>query len=95
MYLPNLLASVVSVIALASFAIADLGITADNYSFGGVNFPQLQFLEPKYRDRVIRSIVKSNARVIRLFSKLNFPKVCGLYNANHDVVRGDLDHNDV
>lgn len=71
MYLPSILASLVSVAALARFAAADLRITADHHSFGGVNFPQLQFLEPSYRDEVIRAIVKTNARVIRLFSESN------------------------
>jgi hypothetical protein len=66
-----------SLATLTSVVLADLRITADNHSFGGVNFPQLQFLEPTYRDEVIRAIVKTNARVIRLFSKpyeaLSFP----------------------
>jgi hypothetical protein len=69
MYLTSIIASLVSVSSLVWFATADLRITADNHSFGGVNFPQLQFLQPNYRDEVIRTIVKSNARVIRLFSK--------------------------
>ncbi|KAJ4297516.1 hypothetical protein N0V90_005408 [Kalmusia sp. IMI 367209] len=69
MYLSRVIASLVSITSLTSLAVADLRITADNHSFGGVNFPQLQFLEPSYRDEVIRAIVKTNARVIRLFSK--------------------------
>jgi hypothetical protein len=70
MYFTSLLASLVSVSSLVKVASADLRITADNFSFGGVNFPQLQFLQPSYRDEVIRTIVRSNARVIRLFSEL-------------------------
>lgn len=50
-------------------AASNLRITADNYSFGGVNYPQLQFFTPQHRDDTIREIVKSGARVIRLFSK--------------------------
>lgn len=69
MYLPGILASLVSVATLTTLAAADLRITADHHSFGGVNFPSLQFLEPSYRDELIRAVVKSNARVIRLFSK--------------------------
>ncbi|KAL1601017.1 hypothetical protein SLS59_005685 [Nothophoma quercina] len=42
-------------------------ITADNHSFGGVNYPLLQYFTPKHRDETIRAIVGSNARVIRLF----------------------------
>ena len=69
MYLTSILASLISVGSLVKLATADLRITADNHSFGGVNFPQLQFLQPSYRDDVIRTIVRSNARVIRLFSE--------------------------
>lgn len=69
MHLSAAVASLLSLAALTGFALADLRIKADHHSFGGVNFPQLQFLEPSYRDEVIRAIVKTNARVIRLFSK--------------------------
>lgn len=69
MYFSKIISSLASAAALANVALADLRITADNHSFGGVNFPQLQFLEPSYREEVIRAIVKTNARVIRLFSK--------------------------
>jgi hypothetical protein len=41
-------------------------ITADNHSFGGVSFPLLQYYRPDSRDKIIRAIVKSKARVIRL-----------------------------
>ncbi|EUC48526.1 glycoside hydrolase family 5 protein [Bipolaris oryzae ATCC 44560] len=46
---------------------ASLRITADHHSFGGVNYPQLQFFAPEHRDNTIREIIKSGARVIRLF----------------------------
>lgn len=42
-------------------------ITADNHSFGGVNYPLLQYFTPRHRDETIKAIVKSKARVIRLF----------------------------
>lgn len=42
-------------------------IRTDNHSFGGVNYPLLQYFTPKHRDETIRAIVKSKARVIRLF----------------------------
>lgn len=83
MYLPRLIASLVSVASLSSRALADLRITADTHSFGGVNFPQLQFLEPTYRDEVIRAIVKTNARVIRLFSEA--PEFFNLQNLANNV----------
>ncbi|KAJ4356227.1 uncharacterized protein N0V89_004257 [Didymosphaeria variabile] len=67
MYLTKFIGSLVPIAALMNVALADLRVTADNHSFGGVNFPQLQFLEPTYREEVIRAIVKTNARVIRLF----------------------------
>jgi hypothetical protein len=69
MYFSSVFASLLFIAALIALVAADLGITADNFSFGGVNFPQLQFLEPKLRNTVIKSIVESNARVIRLFSE--------------------------
>ncbi|KAI8934553.1 hypothetical protein NX059_008252 [Plenodomus lindquistii] len=47
--------------------LADLRILAENYSFGGVNYPLLQFFTPRHRDDSIREIMKSGARVIRLF----------------------------
>ncbi|KAF2263148.1 hypothetical protein CC78DRAFT_569183 [Lojkania enalia] len=67
MYFLNVLASLISVASLAEHASATLRITADHHSWGGVNYPSLQSLEPKERNEVIRAIVKSNARVIRLF----------------------------
>jgi hypothetical protein len=47
---------------------ADLRITADHHSWGGVNYPMLQFFTPQHRDDTIRELVKAKVRVIRLFS---------------------------
>ncbi|KAF2016934.1 glycoside hydrolase family 5 protein [Aaosphaeria arxii CBS 175.79] len=66
MYLRTLLAAILGAASWADHVAADLRITKDLHSWGGVNFPGLQFLPPKKRDEVIRQIVKSNARVIRL-----------------------------
>ncbi|KAF2624205.1 glycoside hydrolase family 5 protein [Macroventuria anomochaeta] len=68
MHLTSTLAliSALSFSSLLPLATAQL-ITADNHSFGGVNFPLLQYFTPKHRDETIRAIVKSKARVIRLF----------------------------
>ncbi|PVI07246.1 glycoside hydrolase family 5 protein [Periconia macrospinosa] len=63
----NALLTLASVGWVAKCAAADLRITADNFSFGGVNFPQLQYLSPNYRHQIIQKVVDSNARVIRLF----------------------------
>jgi hypothetical protein len=69
MILSILLASLVSLASFSEPVAANLRITADNHSFGGVNYPLLQFFQPQHRDDTIREIVKSGARVIRLFSK--------------------------
>lgn len=68
MHFLNVFASLLGVASLTQYVAADLRINADYFSFGGVNFPGLQILEPKERNDVIRSIVRSGARVIRLFS---------------------------
>ena len=62
-------ASLLSFASLAQFVTADLRITADHFSFGGVNYPGLQTLNAGERDEIITAIVKSGARVIRLFSE--------------------------
>ncbi|KAF1942034.1 hypothetical protein EJ02DRAFT_444426 [Clathrospora elynae] len=67
MILPKLLATLVSLAAWTKPVAASLRITADLHSFGGVNYPLLQFFDPRHRDDTIREIVKSGARVIRLF----------------------------
>lgn len=55
-----------SLLSYVPFTTAHL-IATENHSFGGVNYPLLQYFTPKHRDETIRSIVKSKARVIRLF----------------------------
>ncbi|KAI4908549.1 hypothetical protein J4E85_011717, partial [Alternaria conjuncta] len=73
MLLPSLLAVLLSLTTYPSFtsasasASSSLRITSSNHSFGGVNYPQLQFLTPTHRAATIREIIKSGARVIRLF----------------------------
>ncbi|KAF2005077.1 glycoside hydrolase family 5 protein [Amniculicola lignicola CBS 123094] len=67
MYFLNILASLVSVASLTSYVSATLRITADHHSFGGVNFPELQFLEKEERFAAIRTLVKNHVRVVRLF----------------------------
>jgi hypothetical protein len=47
---------------------ADLKITADHHSWGGVNYPMLQFFTPQHRDDTIRALVDAKVRVVRLFS---------------------------
>jgi hypothetical protein len=73
MILSTILATLVSLASWTKPVAANLRIKADHHSFGGVNYPQLQFFTPHHRDDTIREIVKSGARVIRLFSMwLNF-----------------------
>ncbi|CAN9203758.1 unnamed protein product [Alternaria alternata] len=67
MMLHSLLAVLVSLTSWTPSVSASLRITANHHSFGGVNYPQLQFFAPQHRDDSIREIVKSGARVIRLF----------------------------
>ncbi|CAI6266463.1 unnamed protein product [Periconia digitata] len=69
MFWKNALLSLASIAWVAGCAASNLRITEDLFSFGGVNFPQLQYLAPSYRDKIIRKVVESNARVIRLFIK--------------------------
>lgn len=68
MSLWSLLASLVPLASLMQPVAADLRITSNHHSFGGVNYPQLQFFTAAHRDNTIREIVDSGARVIRLFS---------------------------
>ncbi|KAL5113440.1 hypothetical protein ACEQ8H_008684 [Pleosporales sp. CAS-2024a] len=42
-------------------------MTADHHSWGGVNYPQLQFFQPQLRDEAIRALVDAKVRVVRLF----------------------------
>lgn len=67
MHLTTIFAIVISsLLSHFPFTAANL-ITTDHHSFGGINYPLLQYFTPKHRDETIRSIVKSKARVIRLF----------------------------
>lgn len=68
MIFSTLLVTLVSLATLTEPVSASLRITADHHSFGGVNYPQLQFFAPEHRDNTIKEIIKSGARVIRLFS---------------------------
>jgi hypothetical protein len=64
----------VALAALASWTptvAADLRITADHHSWGGVNYPMLQFFAPKHRDETIRELVAAKVRVVRLFSRFS------------------------
>ncbi|KAL1792293.1 hypothetical protein ACET3X_008800 [Alternaria dauci] len=67
MMLHALLTILISLTSWPTPASASLRITANHHSFAGVNYPQLQFFTPSHRDASIREIVKSGARVIRLF----------------------------
>jgi hypothetical protein len=70
MLITHILSSLLSVASLTKYVTADLKIIANHHSFGGVNFPGLQHLERPERDAAIKAIIKTGARVIRLFSKL-------------------------
>ncbi|KAF5853951.1 hypothetical protein GGP41_006734 [Bipolaris sorokiniana] len=67
MIFSTLLVTLVSLATWTEPVSASLRITADHHSFGGVNYPQLQFFAPEHRDNTIKEIIKSGARVIRLF----------------------------
>lgn len=69
MIVSTLLASLVWLGSFSQPVMAEMRITADHFSFGGVNYPMLQFFTPQHRDETIREIIKSGARVIRLFSE--------------------------
>lgn len=79
MHFLNILGSLLGAASLTKYVAADLRIRADHFSFGGVNYPGLQFLERAERDQVIKNIVKSGARVIRLFSR-KIPICFGRYH---------------
>jgi hypothetical protein len=70
MLVTTFLATVLSVASWVPQVAADLRITADNHSWGGVNYPNLQFFAPKHRDDTIRALVDAKVRVVRLFSML-------------------------
>jgi hypothetical protein len=87
MILATLLATLVSLASWTKPVAASLRVTADHHSFGGVNYPQLQFFTPSHRDETIREIVKSGARVIRLFSEFWNPKFAGTILTTCQFVR--------
>jgi hypothetical protein len=65
----TLFATLLSIASWTRPAAADLRITANHHSWGGVNYPMLQFFTPKHRDDTIRALVEAKVRVIRLFSR--------------------------
>ncbi|KAF2036122.1 hypothetical protein EK21DRAFT_106228 [Setomelanomma holmii] len=67
MLFTTVLATLLSVASWTPSVAANLRITADHHSWGGVNYPMLQFFTPKHRDDTIRELVAANVRVIRLF----------------------------
>lgn len=69
MLFTTIIAGLLSVASWTPPAAASLRITADHHSWGGVNYPMLQFFTPKHRDDTIRALVAANVRVIRLFSE--------------------------
>ncbi|KAF2847684.1 glycoside hydrolase family 5 protein [Plenodomus tracheiphilus IPT5] len=87
MFVSVIVASLLSLSLHTKPAFADLRITADHHSFGGVNYPSLQFFTPQHRDDTIREIVKSGARVIRLF-RIDFSTVRP--DKQHDDPEGEL-----
>lgn len=68
MLFTTILATALSVASWTPLVTANLRITADHHSWGGVNYPMLQFFTREHRDDTIRELVKANVRVIRLFS---------------------------
>jgi hypothetical protein len=65
----TLFATLLSIASWAPPVAADLRITANHHSWGGVNYPMLQFFTPQHRDETIRALVEAKVRVIRLFSR--------------------------
>jgi hypothetical protein len=70
MLFTTLLTALLSVASWTTPVAAVLKITANHHSWGGVNYPMLQFFTPKHRDDTIRALVDAKVRVIRLFSRL-------------------------
>jgi hypothetical protein len=67
---PTFLATLLSLASWTAPVAAKLSITADHHSWGGVNYPMLQFFTPQHRDDTIRALVDAKVRVVRLFSML-------------------------
>jgi hypothetical protein len=69
MYFTTIFATLLSIASWTVPVAASLRITAKHHSWGGVNYPMLQFFTPQHRDDTIRELVAANVRVIRLFSE--------------------------
>ncbi|KAF2829703.1 hypothetical protein CC86DRAFT_453298 [Ophiobolus disseminans] len=67
MLFTTVFATLLSIASWTPPVAANLRIKADHHSWGGVNYPMLQFFTPQHRDDTIRELVKANVRVIRLF----------------------------
>lgn len=93
MLLTTIFATLLSVASWAPPVAASLRITADHHSWGGVNYPMLQFFTPQHRDDTIRELVKANVRVVRLFSK-QAHRIWGNKRLPQ-TVRPDAQHSDV
>lgn len=95
MLVTTLLLNLLSVASWTSPVLADLRITADLHSWGGVNYPMLQFFTPKHRDETIRELVAAKVRVVRLFS-MSFLVLESRDSFTHiATVRPDKQHSDV
>lgn len=69
MFLTAVFATLLSIASWTHLVAADLRIMAKHHSWGGVNYPMLQFFTPQHRDETIRELVAANVRVVRLFSE--------------------------
>jgi hypothetical protein len=78
MLITTLLATVLALSPWAPRVAASLAITADQHSWGGVNYPMLQFFTPQHRDDTIRALVDAKVRVVRLFSMFLSHEFMGL-----------------
>ncbi|KAH8708601.1 hypothetical protein GQ44DRAFT_743044 [Phaeosphaeriaceae sp. PMI808] len=67
MHFTTALATLLSLASWMTPVTADLRIKTDLHSWGGVNYPTLQFFTPQHRDDTIRELVQAKVRVIRLF----------------------------
>jgi hypothetical protein len=70
MIFPTFVTTLLSLASWTAPVTAKLSISADYHSWGGVNYPMLQFFTPQHRDDTIRALVDAKVRVVRLFSKL-------------------------
>jgi hypothetical protein len=94
MFLAGAFATFVALATWTASVTADLRITADHHSWGGVNYPLLQFFDPPHRDDTIRALVKAKVRVVRLFSEFKIDR--STVNTDCFVpVRPDEYHSDV